>query len=120
MDLPILQLSGICKRFPGVVALDKVNFSLGRGEVVALIGENGAGKSTLMKILGGVHPPDAGTILMQGQPVVIPSVKEAELLGIVLIHQELNLAEHLDVAGNVFLGREPTRGGFLRLISSSI
>ncbi len=78
------------------------------GEVLALIGENGAGKSTLMKILGGIYAPDAGTVRVDGRPVALTGVKDAERHGIVLIHQELNLAEHLDVAANVFLGREPT------------
>ena len=109
-------MRGIGKRFPGVVALDKVELSVSPGEVVALIGENGAGKSTLMKILGGVYQPDEGTILIGGRTVVINSVADAIRLGIGFIHQELNVFDNLDVAGNVFLGREPRRGGFLRLI----
>src|SRR5205085_6992552 len=116
MDTRVLQLSGICKRFPGVVALDDVNFSLGRGEVVALIGENGAGKSTLMKVLGGVHPPDAGEVRVDGQVVSIRSVNDATALGIGFVHQELNVLDNLDVAANLFLGREPLWGGPLRLI----
>jgi ribose transport system ATP-binding protein len=112
----LLEARAISKSFPGVQALQDVNLHLDAGEILAVVGENGAGKSTLMKILGGVYVPDAGEILVNGQPVAINGVEQAERLGIVLIHQELNLAEHLDVAGNVFLGREPTRAGPLRLI----
>jgi ribose transport system ATP-binding protein len=100
-------MRGICKRFSGVVALDNVNLSVGQGEVVALCGENGAGKSTLMKILGGVHQPDAGEIIVDGHPVRVPGVADAIRLGVAFIHQELNVLGNLDVAGNVFLGREP-------------
>ncbi|HWY88857.1 MAG TPA: sugar ABC transporter ATP-binding protein [Gemmataceae bacterium] len=114
--IPILEAQGIGKQFPGVQALDNVSMHVSPGEVLAVVGENGAGKSTLMKILGGVQRADAGTIRLDGHPVAIGSVKEAERLGIVLIHQELNLALHLDIAGNVFLGREPTRLGPLRLV----
>jgi ribose transport system ATP-binding protein len=116
----LLEARGISKSFPGVQALQDVNLRLDRGEVLAVVGENGAGKSTLMKILGGVYTPDAGTILFDGQPVMIPNVDRSQKLGIVLIHQELNLAENLDVAGNIFLGREPTWGGPLRLIRRQI
>lgn len=112
---PLLVMRGICKRFPGVVALDRVNLEVRRGEVVGLVGENGAGKSTLMNILGGVYPPDAGEILFEGRPVRLRNVTEAMRLGIAFIHQELNLLDNLDVAGNVFLGREPVIGP-LRLI----
>src|SRR5271154_576031 len=104
---PFLEMHGISKRFPGVVALDDVSLQIGRGEVVALCGENGAGKSTLMKILGGVHQPDAGEILMEGQPVKIHGVTDSMKHGIAFIHQELNVLGNLDVAANVFLGREP-------------
>ncbi|MCL4788787.1 MAG: sugar ABC transporter ATP-binding protein [Verrucomicrobia bacterium] len=112
---PLLEMRGIAKRFPGVVALDDVNLEVGRGEVVALCGENGAGKSTLMKILGGVYQPDAGKIRVEGQPVRILKVTDAMKLGIAFIHQELNVLDNLDVAANVFLGREPLVGPF-RLI----
>ncbi len=112
---PLLSMRGISKRFPGVVALDDVSLEVGRGEVVALCGENGAGKSTLMKILGGVYPPDAGEILVDGRPVRINHVTDAMNLGIAFIHQELNVLDNLDVAANVFLGREPRSGPF-RLI----
>jgi ribose transport system ATP-binding protein len=104
---PLLEMRGICKRFSGVVALDNVSLSVGQGDVVALCGENGAGKSTLMKILGGVHQPDAGEVIMDGRPVKITGVADAMRLGVAFIHQELNVLGNLDVAGNVFLGREP-------------
>jgi ribose transport system ATP-binding protein len=104
---PLLEMRGISKRFPGVVALNNVSLTVGRGEVVAVCGENGAGKSTLMKILGGIHQPDAGGILVDGQPVKIQGVNDAIRLGIAFIHQELNVLGNLDVAANVFLGREP-------------
>lgn len=100
-------MRGISKRFSGVVALDNVSLAVGKGEVVALCGENGAGKSTLMKILGGVHQPDAGEIIMEGRPVKISGVADAMKTGVAFIHQELNVLGNLDVAGNVFLGREP-------------
>src|SRR5277367_2896573 len=113
---PLLEMHGISKRFPGVVALDDVSLQIGRGEVVALCGENGAGKSTLMKILGGVHQPDAGKILIDGQPVKINGVTDSMKFGIAFIHQELNVLDNLDVAANVFLGREPKNS--LGLINS--
>src|SRR5471030_1154754 len=116
-DAPLLEMRGISKRFPGVVALDDVNLKVGRGEVVALVGENGAGKSTLMKILGGVYQPDGGEIVVDGQPVKINHVMDALKLGIAFIHQELNVLDNLDVAANVFLGREPLLQPF-RLINS--
>jgi ribose transport system ATP-binding protein len=100
-------MRGISKRFPGVLALDSVSLNVGRGEVVALVGENGAGKSTLMRILDGVHQPDAGEIRIDGQAVQIRGVQDAIRLGIAFIHQELNTLDNLDVAANVFLGREP-------------
>ena len=108
-------MRGICKRFPGVVALDGVTVEIGKGEVLALCGENGAGKSTLMKILGGVYQPDEGEILVDGQPVKISHVNDAMKYGIAFIHQELNVLDNLDVAANVFLGREPR--GVLGLIN---
>jgi len=113
---PILEMKGISKRFPGVVALDNVDLEIYPGEVVALIGENGAGKSTLMKILGGVYQPDQGSIVINGQTVSIHSVADACDLGIAFIHQELNVLDNLDVAANIFLGCEPRWGGFLNLI----
>jgi ribose transport system ATP-binding protein len=106
------------KRFPGVHALKGVGLSVGAGEVVALLGENGAGKSTLMKVLGGVHEPDSGEVLIDGEPVQLRSVSDATRHGVAFIHQELNVLDNLDVAANVFLGREPTRGGPLRLVDT--
>src|SRR5256885_5526856 len=116
MSSPILQMKGISNRFPGVIALDNVDLEIYPGEVVALIGENGAGKSTLMKILGGVYQPDEGSIVINDQTVSIHSVSDARKLGIAFIHQELNVLDNLDVAGNIFLGWEPRWGGFLNLI----
>src|SRR5689334_8863450 len=109
-------MEGVSKRFPGVIALDNVSLSVGAGEIVALIGENGAGKSTLMKILGGAITRDSGTIKINNQPVDIRSPREASALGIEFIHQELSVLDNLDVAANIFLHREPTTGGFLKLI----
>jgi ribose transport system ATP-binding protein len=111
--MPLLEASSLTKRFPGVIALDNVSLSVSPGEVVAVIGENGAGKSTLMKILAGIYRPDAGEIRFEGKLVTLNSVNDAQSLGISLIHQELNLADNLDVAGNVFLGREPRRFGLI-------
>ena len=116
MPEPILELKGISKRFPGVVALSDVHLSVSPGEVVALIGENGAGKSTLMKILGGVYQADEGSIRVDGREVQIRHVADAQKLGVSLIHQELNNLDNLDIGGNIFLGREPLSGGFLRLV----
>lgn len=110
---PLLRLEGIRKRFGGVVALDGVDFELRAGEIHALLGENGAGKSTLIRILGGVHRPDAGIIRVDGQEVQIRDVSVADRLGVRVIHQELSLAPNLSVAENIFLGREPTRLGLL-------
>ncbi|HEX8891211.1 MAG TPA: sugar ABC transporter ATP-binding protein [Pyrinomonadaceae bacterium] len=118
MAFPILQMRGIEKRFGGVRALKGVDFETSAGEVVALAGENGAGKSTLMKILGGVYQPDAGEIRIDDVPVVIGGVSDATRFGISFIHQELNVLDNLDVASNVFLGREPLRGGLLRLVDN--
>ena len=86
---------------------------MGKGEVISLIGENGAGKSTLMKILAGVQPADSGDYHIEGQKVDFKNVREAMDLGIALIHQELNLAANLDLASNIFLGREPGSNGFI-------
>ena len=110
---PLLEVRNLSKRFPGVLALNNVNLSLGHGEVLALIGENGAGKSTLMKILAGVRPPDSGEILLRGKRTSIGSVERALRHGIALIHQELNLSDNLEVGSNIFLGREPLRFGLI-------
>ena len=112
----LLEMEGISKRFPGVVALDQVDLTVGAGEVVALIGENGAGKSTLMRILGGAIDRNAGTIKINGAPVEINSPRDATAYGIEFIHQELSVLDNLDVAANIFLRREPTFGGPLKLI----
>ncbi len=104
---PLLRMSGIHKSFPGVTALEDVDFELEGGEVHGLVGENGAGKTTLMNILNGVLPPDRGRVLIQGEEVRFDTPLEAQARGIAYIHQELNLVEELTVKQNLFLGREP-------------
>jgi len=111
--MPLLEARSLTKSFPGVRALKGVSLTVECGEVLAVIGENGAGKSTLMKILAGVQTADSGDILLNGQPVALRSVHDALAQGIALIHQELNLADNLDVAANIFLGREPRRFGWI-------
>ena len=106
---PLLQMTGIMKEFPGVKALDKVDFTLLKGEIHALLGENGAGKSTLMKVLSGVYKKDGGDIYLDGQPVEISGPRQAQSMGIGIIHQELNLVPALTVMENIFLGREPKK-----------
>jgi ribose transport system ATP-binding protein len=112
----LLEMRGITKFFPGVRALNNVDLELNRGEILAVVGENGAGKSTLVNILGGVYYPDAGKIVLEGKEVVVNSVQTATNLGISFVHQELNLSDNLDVGANIFLGREPRRKNFFRLI----
>jgi ribose transport system ATP-binding protein len=119
MSDSLLRVENIHKRFGGVHALKGVSFSIGRGEIVALIGENGAGKSTLMKTLGGVHQPDEGQIFVDEKPVSIGGVNDSMSHGIAFVHQELNVLDNLDVAANVFLGREPLKGGPLKLVDRS-
>ncbi|MEV6961305.1 sugar ABC transporter ATP-binding protein [Streptomyces sp. NPDC051207] len=109
----LLRIEGIRKTFPGVVALDGVDFALRRGEVHVLLGENGAGKSTLIKMLSGAHTPDAGRILVGGREVRIGGAGDSERLGIATIHQEFNLVPDLTVAENIFLGRQPRRFGMI-------
>lgn len=110
----ILSMHGISKGFPGVQALDGVDFELNAGEVMALLGENGAGKSTLIKILAGAQPADSGHIDIKGQQVRIANPRQAQDLGIAVIYQELELAEHLSVIENIFVGHEPrTRLGLV-------
>ncbi len=104
---PLLQMRGISKRYPGVVALDNVDFEVLPGEVHALCGENGAGKSTLMKILAGAETKDQGEILINGKPAHIASPQDAMDLGVNIIYQEFNLVPHLSAAENIYLGREP-------------
>ena len=108
--MTLLKVEGIRKGFPGVQALDGVDFELDRGEVLALMGENGAGKSTLMKILSGIYTRDEGEILLDGQPLHPRNPKDAQAAGISIIHQEMNLCPHLTVAQNIYLGREPRAG----------
>lgn len=107
MNEILVAMSGIEKTFPGVHALTQCHFELRAGEVHALVGENGAGKSTMMKVLAGVYPKDAGSIVVQGKEVEINSPRAAQLNGISMIHQELNLMGHLTIAQNIFIGREP-------------
>ena len=115
MNQPLLEVRDVSKRFPGVQALDKACLDVNPGEVLALVGENGAGKSTLMKILSGVYEPDSGTILMGGEQVTPRDpVRARDDLGISIIYQELNLALNLSVAENIYLGRFPTRRGFVQ------
>lgn len=109
MSDTLVLMQGIEKTFPGVHALSQAQFELCPGEVHALVGENGAGKSTLMKILAGIYSKDAGEIIFKGQHVDIPNPRAAQHLGISMIHQELNLMNHLTVAQNIFIGREPRR-----------
>ncbi|MFA0765272.1 MAG: hypothetical protein BDTLLHRC_000225, partial [Candidatus Fervidibacter sp.] len=111
--MAFLEMRQITKRFPGVLALDRVDFSAERGEVHAIVGQNGAGKSTLMKILGGAYSDYEGEILLDGMPVSIRSPKDALTAGIAVIYQELNLVPDMTVAENIFLGREPTKWGFV-------
>lgn len=109
----LLEARSICKRYPGVQALDGVDFKLRAGQIHALVGENGAGKSTLMKILGGVERADTGQVLLDGKPVTHTGPLDAQRRGIALIHQELNLMADLSVAQNIYFGREPRRGPFI-------
>ncbi|MEV7602805.1 sugar ABC transporter ATP-binding protein [Kitasatospora sp. NPDC089797] len=109
----LLRIEGIRKSFPGVVALDGVDFDLRRGEVHVLLGENGAGKSTLIKMLSGAHEPDEGRILVGGEEVRIQGAQDSERLGIATIYQEFNLVPDLTVAENIFLGRQPRRFGMI-------
>src|SRR5882724_6603274 len=105
---PLVRVEGITKSFGGVRALRGVDFEVRPGEVHALLGENGAGKSTLIKIMAGVHKPDAGTILIDGKPVAFTSPREASLAGIATVYQEPLLFPDLNVAENIFIGH-PTR-----------
>ena len=113
MQETIVELAHISKLFPGVKALDDVSFNLRSGEVMALLGENGAGKSTLMKILSGVYTRDEGEVTIFGQQIGDLTPKKAQELGVAIIHQELNMCQHLTVAENIFLGREKTHAGVL-------
>src|SRR5947207_15399918 len=108
-----VELRGITKRFPGVVANEDVNVEIRRGEVHAVVGENGAGKSTLMKILYGMQRPDEGAIRVEGREVHFRSPKDAIATGIGMVHQHFMLADNLTVLENIVLGFEPARGAFL-------
>ena len=108
--VPILEMRGITKRFPGVLALDHVDLMVYPGQVLALVGENGAGKSTLMKVLSGVHQMDEGEILMEGKPVKIDNPLASQLMGISIIYQELSVLDNMNIAENIFLGREKRKG----------
>lgn len=110
MSEELFRMEGISKSFPGVKALDKVSFSVNKGEVHGLVGENGAGKSTLMKIMSGVYQADEGKIFIDGEEVVIGNVNRAQELGVSIIFQELNLCPHLTVADNIYIGRPPKKG----------
>ena len=110
----LLEIRGLTKSFPGVKALQGVDFTVRRGEVHALMGENGAGKSTLIKVLTGVYPGDGGTMRLDGVQIAPPSPKAAEALGISTVYQEVNLIPHLSVAENICLGRQETRFGMIR------
>jgi len=112
-ETPLLRMTEVCKRFPGVQALQDATLEVAPGEVHVLLGENGAGKSTLMKVLCGQYAADEGDISLAGQAIAPESPIEAEALGLVMIHQELNLIPGLTVAENIFLGHEPTRSGFI-------
>ena len=114
MTAPLLEMRAITKRFPGVLALDRVSFDVQGGEIHALVGENGAGKSTLMKVLGGVYQSYEGEIVLDGQPRHFGGVRDAENAGIAVVHQELSLVPEFDIAENVFLGREPRSVGVIR------
>jgi len=117
-DPPFLKLTGIGKSYPGVVAVADFSMEVRAGEVIGLVGENGAGKSTLMKILGGVTSPDRGTMEIDGVQRPSLTVSGSMGAGIAFVHQELNLFDNLDVASNIFIGREPRRWGALRLVDT--
>jgi D-xylose transport system ATP-binding protein len=108
---PLLELEGVSKRFGPVQALDRVDFAVGAGEVVGLVGDNGAGKSTLVKAIAGIHSPDEGTIRFEGEEVRIKGPQDATELGIATVYQDLALCDNLDVVANLFLGREEVSSG---------
>lgn len=118
MSDPILSVRRLTKRFGGLTAVKAVSLEVGRGEVVALVGDNGAGKSTLIKCVSGVHPPEEGEIVFEGKARSFARPIEARSAGIETIYQDLALANNLDVAANIFLGREKKRRYFGGLVST--
>ena len=110
---PLLELQGVQKHFGAVQALTDVSFTVPAGQVTALVGDNGAGKSVLIKCISGIHSPDGGQILWEGQPVQLKSPRDAAALGIETVHQDLALCDNLDIVQNMFLGREKVRNGAL-------
>src|SRR5947199_4805404 len=118
-EAPVLELRRITKQCPGVLANDRVDFDLRRGEVHALLGENGAGKSTLMNVLYGLYQPDEGEILVKGEPIRLHSPKDAIKHGIGMVHQHFMLIPVMTVAENIVLANEPTRAGLLLDISAA-
>jgi D-xylose transport system ATP-binding protein len=113
---PVFAVEGVSKRFGSVHALDGVDFEVHSGEVVALVGDNGAGKSTLVKVMSGIYRPDSGRLLFEGRPVTIARPSDATRLGIAAVHQDLALADNLDVVENLFLGRELIAPGLGRVL----
>jgi D-xylose transport system ATP-binding protein len=114
-DAPLLEIDGVSKRFGPVQALDRVDFGVGEGEVVALVGDNGAGKSTLVKTIAGIHSPDSGSMRFGGEAVTISRPQDATALGIATVYQDLALCDNLDVVANIFLGQEAVTGGPARV-----
>jgi simple sugar transport system ATP-binding protein len=119
-EVPVLELKGITKRFPGIVANDHIDLDLRRGEVHALLGENGAGKSTLMNVVYGLYRPDEGEILLRGKRVTMHSSKDAIDLGIGMVHQHFMLIPVMTVAENIVLATEPTKGGVLLDVDAAV
>src|SRR5512138_3440978 len=107
IDDCILTIKGVSKTFPGVNALENVEFTLKRGEIHALVGENGAGKSTLIKIMTGVEHPDSGSIKLEGKPIQVRSPQHSQEIGISTVYQEVNLCTNISIAENIMLGHEP-------------
>ena len=112
-DAPLLECRNVSRSFGAVQALYQVGFEVRRGEVMALVGDNGAGKSTVIKGIAGIYPFDEGEVFFEGEPVHIHGPREAARLGIEIVYQDLALADNLDVVGNMFLGRERVRSGFV-------